>query len=182
MLWRNGIQKPSKLRFRSFSEKAFFLRKKFASEKLDQFSQSEPGESANFIKAMDLVKKKSCMKIFTYFPIHIFSPILHIIIFLALNSMEAPKGNWSLFRPSIHAFTTSATTSSALAKSFRKESLESCIWSLAQVWKLQFFLSQINNSAFYFEIIVKWWQIMYCKKIIMTKFFKNTYVKFQWVI
>ena len=105
----------------------------------------------------------------------------HMIIFLALNNLAAPKGNWSLFRPSIHAFTTSATTSSALAKSFRKESLESCIWSLAQVWKLQFFLSQINNSAFYFEIIVKWWQIMYCKKIIMTKFLKNTYVKFQWV-
>ena len=78
-------------------------------KKLDQFSQSEPGESANFIKEKKILHEN----------IHIFSPILHIIIFLALNSMEAPKGNWSLFRPSIHAFTTSATTSSALAKSFR---------------------------------------------------------------
>jgi hypothetical protein len=42
-----------------------------------------------------------------------------MIIFLALNNLAAPKGNCSLFRPSIHAFTTSATTSSALTKSFR---------------------------------------------------------------
>ena len=76
MLRRNGIQKPSKLRFKTFSEKAFFLRKKFVSEILDQFSQSESGKSANSIKAMDLVKKK-----ILYENIHIFSPILHIIIF-----------------------------------------------------------------------------------------------------
>ena len=149
MLWRNGIQKPSKLRFRSFSEKAFFFEKEICLRKTRPVFTIRARRVSQFYKSNGPREKK-----ILYENIHIFSPILHIIIFLALNSMEAPKGNWSLFRPSIHAFTTSATTSSALAKSFRKESLESCIWSLAQVWKLQFFLSQIN-SAFYFEIFVK---------------------------
>ena len=46
--------KAIKTKIWDFFWKSFFLKNNFVLEKLGQFSQSESGESANFIKAMDL--------------------------------------------------------------------------------------------------------------------------------